>query len=91
MWSASQRGPLVSPFESNMLTITAAAIAPISPKTKFRHPVPSGNSLNQDIMLSIPTTLDLNRTTLQIHYYNDQKEIPLSGLGTEQSTSHLLP
>lgn len=76
--------PLVSPFESDMLALTGWEMDPINPKTKFRHPVPSGNSLNQDIVFSIPSTLDLNRTTLQIHYYNYQNEIPLSVLVEEQ-------
>jgi hypothetical protein len=72
--------PLVSPFESDMLALNARPMEPINPKTKFHRPVPSGNSLNQDVVFSIPTTLDLNRTTLQIHYYNYQNEIPLSVL-----------
>jgi len=77
--------PLVSPFESDMLTLSGWETEPIIPKTKFHHPVPSGNSLNQDIVFSIPTTLDLNRTTLQIHYYNYQNEIPLSVVAAEHN------
>ncbi len=70
--------PLVSPFESDMLSLSGWEMEPINPTTKVRHPVPSGNSLNQDVVFSIPTSLDLNRATLQIHYYNYQNEIPLS-------------
>jgi len=76
--------PLVSPFESDMLALSGWEMEPINPKTKFRHPVTSGNSLNQDVVFSIPSTLDLNRTTLQIHYYNYQNEIPLSVLAAER-------
>jgi hypothetical protein len=74
---------LVSPFDSDMLALNAWEMQPLNPKTKFRHPVPSGNSLNQDIVFSIPNTLDLTHTTLQIHYYNYQNEIPLSVLAAE--------
>ena len=61
-------------------TPSAPGMEPISPKTKFRHPAPSGNSLYQDVVFSVPTSLDLNHATLQIHYYNYQKEISLSVL-----------
>jgi len=76
--------PLVSPFESDMLSLNAWEMDPINPTTKFHHPVPSGNSLNQDVVFSIPASLDLNRATLQIHYYNYQNEIPLSVLAERQ-------
>ena len=70
--------PLVSPFESDMLEIRSPGLQPINPSTSFRLPIPSGESRNQDIVFNIPQGLDLNRATLQIHYYNDQSEIPLS-------------
>ena len=70
--------PLVSPFESDMLEIRSPGLQPINPSTSFRSPIPSGESRNQDIVFSIPQGLDLNRATLQIHYYNNQSEIPLS-------------
>ena len=69
---------LVSPFESDMLQISSPDLEPINPKTRFHHPIPSGNSLTQNVVFSIPTRLSLNHTTLQIHYYNDQNEIPLN-------------
>lgn len=47
---------LVSPFESDMLALTGWEMEPINPRTQFRHPVPSGNSLNQDVVFSIPAT-----------------------------------
>jgi hypothetical protein len=70
--------PLVSPFESDMLQIRSPGLQPINPSTSFRLPIPSGETRNQDIVFNIPQGLDLNRATLQIHYYNDQSEIPLS-------------
>ena len=70
--------PLVSPFESDMLEIRSPGLQPISPSTSFRLPIPSGESRNQDVVFNIPQALDLNRATLQIHYYNNQSEIPLS-------------
>ena len=70
--------PLVSPFESDMLEIRSPGLQPINPSTSFRLPIPSGESRNQDIVFNIPRGLDLNQATLQIHYYNNQSEIPLS-------------
>lgn len=69
---------LVSPFESDMLQISSPELGPIKPKTRFHHPIPSGLTLNQDVVFSIPTRLNLNRTTLEVHYFNYQNEIPLN-------------
>ena len=68
---------LVSPFESDMLELIAPDQAPIRPTMPFRHPVPGGNSRNQDVVFNIPSALELNHATLQIHYYNYQNELPL--------------
>ena len=67
----------VSPFESDMLELIAPEQAPIYPMTPFRHPVPSGNSRNQDVVFKVPSALSLNHATLQIHWYNYQNELPL--------------
>lgn len=69
---------LVSPFESDMLELTAPGQAPIHPMTPFRHPVPGGNSRNQDVVFKVPSTLALSHATLQIHWYNYQNELALS-------------
>ena len=70
--------PLVSPFESDMLEIRSPGQQPITPSSSFRLPISSGNSRNQDIAFSIPSSLHLEGATLQIHYYNYQNEIPLN-------------
>ena len=70
--------PLVSPFESDMLEIRSQELQPINPNTPFRSPIPSGVSRNQDVVFSIPPSLNLDHATLQIHYYNYQNEIPLN-------------
>lgn len=69
---------LVSPFESDMLELKSQAQKSINPKTSFHLPIPSGESRDQEIVFRIPSTLSLDHTTLQIHYYNYQKEIPLN-------------
>jgi hypothetical protein len=69
---------LVSPFESDMLELTAPNQAPIRPMTPFRHPIPGGNSRNQDVVFKVPTVLALNHATLQIHWYNYQNELALA-------------
>lgn len=68
---------LVSPFESDMLDITSLGLRPINPSTPFRFPVPSGSTRDQEIVFSIPPSLNLNHAALRIHYYNYQGEIPL--------------
>ena len=68
---------LVSPFESDMIDITSQGLQPINPSTPFRLPVPSGSTRDQDIVFSIPPSLNLNHAALRIHYYNYQGEIPL--------------
>lgn len=69
---------LVSPFESGMFEIGSPDTPPIKPSTPFRSPVPSGNSRDQEIVFSVPSTLSLDHATLRIHYYNYEKEIPLN-------------
>lgn len=68
---------LVSPFESDMLEINSPGMPAIKPSTPFRSPVPSGNSRDQDIAFSVPSTLSLDHASLRIHYYNYEREIPL--------------
>jgi hypothetical protein len=60
-----------------MLDITSQGLKPISPSTPFRLPVPSGSTRDQEIVFSIPPSLNLNHATLRIHYYNYQGEIAL--------------
>ena len=69
--------PMVSPFESDMLEIHTPGQPSIKPNKPFRSPIPGGNSRNQDIAFNVPSTLSLDRATLQIHYYNYQGELPL--------------
>ena len=69
--------PMVSPFESDMLELHTPGQPPIKPNTPFRSPIPAGNSRNQNISFNVPPTLNLDRATLQIHYYNYQNELPL--------------
>ena len=69
---------LVSPWESDMLELRSQGQEPINPKTPFRMPIPSGDSRDQEIVFSIPSTLKLDHTRLAIHYFNYSKEIPLN-------------
>jgi hypothetical protein len=69
--------PLVTPFESAMLDVRARGLEPINPQHPFSHPVPAGESRDEDIVFTIPSNLTLDRMALRIHYYNEAKEIPL--------------
>lgn len=70
--------PLVSPFESGMLEIASPGIPPINPSTPFKLPLASGSNRNQEIVFKLPTGLRLQDATLRIHYYNYERQVPLS-------------
>ena len=61
-----------------MLDVRAGGIEPINPRHLFSHPVPAGESRDEDIVFLIPSNLALDRMALRIHYYNEEKEIPLN-------------
>jgi hypothetical protein len=71
---------LVTPFESAMLGVYARGLEPINPQHPFSYPVPAGESRDEDIAFIIPSNLTLDRMALRIHYYNEEKEIPLTSL-----------
>jgi hypothetical protein len=75
----------VSPFESDMLEISSPDMQPIKPNAPFRSPIPSGNSRNREIGFNVPPTLNLDRASLRIHYYNYENEIPLNTLARKTS------
>jgi hypothetical protein len=68
---------LVTPFQSAMLEVRSPGLEPINPEHSFSYPVPAGNSRNEDVVFIIPSSLRLDDAVLRIHYYNEQKEIPL--------------
>ena len=68
---------LVTPFQSVMLEVCTPGLEPIAPEHPFSHPVPASNTLDEDIAFIVPTTLNLDRAVLRIHFYNEQKDIPL--------------
>jgi hypothetical protein len=69
--------PLVTPFESAMLDVSARGLEPINPQHPFSHPVPAGESREEDVVFEIPSNVSLDRMVLRIHYYNEEKEIRL--------------
>jgi len=73
--------PLVSPFASDMLELRSPGLEPIKPRAPFRTPIPAGEDRDQDVVFNVPTSLSLEKTSLHIHYYNYQKQIPLSLAG----------
>jgi hypothetical protein len=68
---------LVTPFQSAMLEVRSQGLAPINPQHAFSHPVPAGKSRDEDIVFIIPSGLSLDHMVLRIHYYPDEKDIPL--------------
>jgi hypothetical protein len=68
---------LVTPYQSWMLEVRAPGQAPIQPKEPFSHPVPAGDTREDEITFTIPSDLSLDHGTLSINYYNETKTIPL--------------
>lgn len=69
---------LVTPFQSGMVEVRTQGQDPIHPQHTFSHPVAAGNSREEDIVFSIPSSLSLDHGTLRIEYFNEMKEIPLN-------------
>lgn len=69
---------LVSPLASDIVGLESLGSKSINPSTAFRRPMPGGTTLSQEIVFSVPSSLNLNDATLRIHYYNCEGEIPLS-------------
>jgi hypothetical protein len=63
-----------------MLEVRSPGLEPINPEHPFSYPVSAGNSRDEDIVFIIPSALKLDDAVLRIHYYNEQKEIPLGPL-----------
>ena len=68
---------LVTPFQSVMLDVYTPGLEPIAPEHPFSHPVPAGNTRDEDIAFTVPASLNLDHAALRIHFYNEQKDIPL--------------
>jgi hypothetical protein len=69
---------LVTPFQSAMVEVRIPSQDPIHPQHAFSHPVAAGNSREEDIAFTIPSTLTLDHGTLRIQDFNEMKEIPLN-------------
>lgn len=69
---------LVTPFQSAMLEVRVPSEQPISPQQTFSHPVPAGNTREEDIVFAIPSNLTLAHGTLRIQNFTEAKEIPLN-------------
>lgn len=61
-----------------MLEVRSQWLEPINPQHAFSYPVAAGTSRDEDILFIIPSNLRLDRVILRIHYFNEEKEIPLN-------------
>jgi hypothetical protein len=68
---------LVTPIQYVTLEVYAPGLEPIALEHPFSHPLPAGNTREEDIAFTVPSGLDLHRAVLRIHFYNEQKDIPL--------------
>lgn len=68
---------LVTPIQYVTLEVYTPGLEPIALEHPFSRPLPAGNTQEQDIAFTVPANLNLNRTVLRIHFYNEQKDIPL--------------
>jgi hypothetical protein len=48
---------LVTPFQSVMLEVRSQGLEPIKPQHSFSHPIPAGESRDEDIVFMIPASL----------------------------------
>jgi hypothetical protein len=70
-------GDFVTPLQYVMLEVFTPGMEPIAPEHPFSHPVPAGNTRDEDIAFMVPASLNLDRAVLRVHFYNEQKDIPL--------------
>ena len=68
---------LVTPIQYVTLEVYTPGLEPIALEHPFSHPVPAGNTQEQDIAFTVPANLNLDHAVLRIHFYNEQKDIPL--------------
>lgn len=68
---------LVTPIQYVTLEVYTPGLEPIALEHPFSHPVPAGNTQEDDIAFTVPANLNLDHAVLRIHFYNEQKEIPL--------------
>ena len=73
-------GDFVTPLQYVTLELYTPGLDPIALEHPFSHPIPAGNTRDEDIAFIIPATLRVDRATLRIHFYNEQKDIPLAPL-----------
>ena len=69
---------LVTPIQYVTLEVYAPGLEPIALEHPVSHPVPAGNTQEEDIAFTVPASLNLNHAVLRIHFYNEQKDIPLA-------------
>lgn len=70
-------GDFVTPLQYVTLEVRTPGLDPIAPDHSFSRPLPAGNTQDEDIAFIVPASLNLNRAVLRIHFYNEQKDIPL--------------
>ena len=68
---------LVTPIQYVTLEVHAPDLEPIALEHPFSHPLPAGNIREEDIAFTVPASLNLDHAVLRIHFYNEQKDIPL--------------
>jgi hypothetical protein len=68
---------LVTPFQSAMLDVRVDGQEPIRPQHEFSHPVPAKDHWDEDVVFTIPSSVNLAHAALRIEYYPETKEIRL--------------
>jgi hypothetical protein len=68
---------LVTPLQYVALEIHAPGHDPIAQQRPFSHPLPAGNTWDDEVVFTIPASLSLDGAALRIYFYNEQKDISL--------------
>ena len=71
-------GDFVTPLQYVMLEVHTPGLDPIALEHPFSHPVPAGATRDEDVVFVVPSGFSPDRSFLRIHFYSEQKDIPLS-------------
>jgi hypothetical protein len=80
---------LVTPLQYVALEIYTPGLEPIVLEHPFSQPVPAGNSRDEEISFIVPASLSLDRSSLRIRFYSEQKDMPLSSITHSASAAEM--
>jgi hypothetical protein len=80
-------GDFVTPLQYVLLEVYTPGLDPIASEHSFSNPLPAGTTRDEDVAFVVPSSFALDRSFLRIHFYNEQKDLPLSLLAIPASAA----